>query len=329
MYILQIIGGIIALGCGAELIVRGSVNLAIIYKLSGYFIGFSIVALGTSIPELAATITAITQVGSIGLALGNIIGSNIANILLILGLIACFQDIEFGQQEGKKNEPFWVFIITIIVVGLFIFLTQLKSSSPYTLYVGILLICILLAYLSYQFLSEKNHNNQGTSAPIKYSQLTSYIFLLIGFIFLGFGSYYFIYGSKSLAIILKVPDAIVGFTLVAFGTSLPELATGIVAAIRKQTNLAVGTILGSNIYNIAGIFAVILFVKHDNFTESLNVYFASLLFMLFVTFVFFIKIRIGFKIWKYHFRANRLGQKSGIIFVLAYLAYVFLSYSFY
>ena len=329
MYILQIIGGVIALGCGAELIVRGSINLASIYKLSGYFIGFSIVALGTSIPELATTITALSKVGSVGIALGNIIGSNIANILLILGLIACFQDIKFGKQEGKENEPFWVFIITIIVVGLFIFLTQLKSSSPYTLYVGILLICILLAYLSYQFLSEKNHNDKGTSDPLKYSQLTSYIFLLIGFILLGFGSYYFIYGSKTFAIILKVPDAIVGFTLVAFGTSLPELATGIVAAIRKQTNLAVGTILGSNIYNITGIFAVILFVKHDNFQESLNVYLASLLFMLFVTFVFFIKIRIGFKIGKHHFRANRLGQKSGIIFVLTYLAYVFLNYIFY
>ena len=120
----QIVLGIISLGIGAEFIVRGSINLANFYKVSGYFIGFTIVAFGTSIPELSATLSAISypEINSVSIALGNIIGSNIANILLILGLISIFTDIEFSNQKEKKDETVWVLVLTFIVVGIFIFL---------------------------------------------------------------------------------------------------------------------------------------------------------------------------------------------------------------
>lgn len=325
----QITLGIIALGIGAELIVRGSINLANIYKVSGYFIGFTIVAFGTSIPELSATLSAISypEINSISIALGNIIGSNIANILLILGLISIFVDIEFSNQKEKKDETVWVLVITFIVVGIFIFLSEMQSSSPVTIYVGVALVCMLLAYIIWEYLVEKKSPSKEIENIQIQPQLYSYLFLLIGLFLLIAGAYYFVSGSKILATELNVPEAIIGFTLVAFGTSLPELATGVAAAIRKQTKLAVGTILGSNVYNIVGIFAVILLVKGEDFPSSLDLYFGSLIFMAFVTIIFTLKIRKGLKIGNIHFRPYRLGRKTGIIFVITYFIYVIYNFN--
>ena len=131
MYIilLSIIGGIIALGFGAEMIVRSSVNLANIYKVSGYFIGFTVVALGTSLPELAATIQALSVVDSMEIALGNIIGSNIANILLILGVVSILQPIIFSEKKGQKNQTIMVLLITIIAAVIFYIVTNIPNSN--------------------------------------------------------------------------------------------------------------------------------------------------------------------------------------------------------
>ena len=130
MYIilLLILGGILALGIGAEIIVRSSINLANIYKVSGYFIGFTVVALGTSLPELAATIQALNVVDSIQIALGNIIGSNIANILLILGVISLIRPVIFSEKKGQKNQTVMVLLITITVIAIaLIFFIPIKE----------------------------------------------------------------------------------------------------------------------------------------------------------------------------------------------------------
>ena len=142
---LSIIGGIIALGFGAEMIVRSSVNLANIYKVSGYFIGFTVVALGTSLPELAATIQALSVVDSMEIALGNIIGSNIANILLILGVVSILQPIIFSEKKGQKNQTIMVLLITIIAAVIFYIVTNIPSSNPVIF--GIILIAIFVFFL--------------------------------------------------------------------------------------------------------------------------------------------------------------------------------------
>ena len=110
---------------------------------------------------------------------------------------------------------------------------------------------------------------------------------------------------------------------------MPELATGIAAAIKNQTKMAVGTILGSNVYNIVGIFAVILLLKGNEFPTSINLYLESLIFMAFITIVFTLKIRKGLKLGNIHFRPFRLGKKSGILFLLSYFVYIIYSYSAY
>ncbi len=197
MYIilLSIIGGIIALGFGAEMIVRSSVNLANIYKVSGYFIGFTVVALGTSLPELAATIQALSVVDSMEIALGNIIGSNIANILLILGVVSILQPIIFSEKKGQKNQTIMVLLITIIAAVIFYIVTNIPNSNPFIF--GIMLIAIFIFFLFFQYKMELDYKSADTFSA-KYSQVFSYILLFIGLIFLYYGSKYFILGSNEL-----------------------------------------------------------------------------------------------------------------------------------
>ena len=151
MYIIFIfiIGGIFALGFGAEMIVRSSVNLANIYKVSGYFVGFTIVALGTSLPELASSIQAIQVVDSPGIAIGNIVGSNIANVLLILGMISFINPIIFPNNNKQKNQTLIVLIITIIVALIFYFISY--SVNLDTTFFGIFLLLILCVFLFLQY----------------------------------------------------------------------------------------------------------------------------------------------------------------------------------
>jgi len=316
-----IIGGIFALGLGAEMIVRSSTNLANIYKVSGYFIGFTLVALGTSLPELASTVQALQAVNSIGIAFGNIIGSNVANILLILGVISIINPINFPNNDKQKNQTLVVLIITLVIALIYYFILQINFFN--ITFIGLFLILLLIIFLFWQYRIESTMSSQIIST-YNYSHLISYLILIIGLVFLYFGSKYFIIGSKMLAEYFNISDAIVGLTLVAFGTSLPELSTGIVAALRKQSNLAVGTILGSNIYNIVGIFAIILLMRPHNlqiFSETLILNFNI---MVLVTFIFVYKIRIGIGIL--NIKPFHLGKKSGIIFLFFYIIYIFYNY---
>ena len=323
MYIilLSIIGGIIALGVGAEMIVRSSVNLANIYKVSGYFIGFTVIALGTSLPELAATIQALSVVNSMEIALGNIIGSNIANILLILGVVSILQPIVFSQKKGQRNQTIMVLIITIIAAVIFYIVSNISNSNHFVF--GIVLITIFIFFLFFQYKMELDYKSEEIFSA-KYSQIFSYALLFIGLIFLYYGSKYFILGSNKLATYFKISESIIGLTLVAFGTSLPELATGVVAALRRQSNIAVGTILGSNIYNIVGIFALILFLKPDGLPKDSSILFTNIILMTLVTALFVYKVRFGFQLFK--IKPFHLGKYSGILFLTLYLLYNFYNY---
>ena len=322
MYIfLLIIGGIFALGFGAEIIVRSSVNLANIYKVSGYFIGFTVIALGTSLPELAATFQALNIVNSLEIALGNIIGSNIANILLILGVVSIINPIIFPNKPGQKNQTLIVLIVTLLATIIFFILSNNPNSN--TIIYGIFLLLIFLIFLFIQYKNEILDNAVISEQP-QYSQYVSYLLLIIGLIFLYYGSKYFIIGSKEFALSFGFSESIIGLTLVAFGTSLPELATGIVAATKKQSNLAVGTILGSNVYNIVGIFALILFLKSNSFPTNSPILLINISIMTIVTIIFVYKVRFGFGFLR--IKPFHLGKKSGIFFLLIYSVYIFYNY---
>ena len=321
MILLFIVGGVFALGLGADMIVRSAINLANIYKISGYFIGFTVVALGTSLPEFAATVQAISVTDSIDIALGNIIGSNIANILLILGVVSIINPIIFSEKKGQKNQTLMVLAVTLIATAIFYYLTNNQNSNP--ILFGIILVVIFFVFLILQYKMElADQSNESTSS--NYSQYFSYLLLIIGLFFLYFGSKYFIIGSHKLAISYNISESIIGLTLVAFGTSLPELATGIVAALRKQSSLAVGTILGSNVYNIVGIFALILFMKSEEFPTGSEILMTNVIIMTIITFIFVYKVRFGFKFL--NIEAFQLSKNSGILFLILYAIYTLYNY---
>jgi cation:H+ antiporter len=319
--LLFIVGGVFALGLGADMIVRSAINLANIYKISGYFIGFTVVALGTSLPELAATLQAISVTGSIDIALGNIIGSNIANILLIFGVVSIINPIIFSEKPGQKNQTLMVLAITLIASAIFYYLTNNQNSNPFLF--GIILIVIFFMFLILQYRNELA-DEANVSSTSNFSQFVSYLLLVIGLVFLYFGSKYFIIGSQQLAISFNVSETIIGLTLVAFGTSLPELATGIVAAVRKQSSIAVGTILGSNVYNIVGIFALILFMNPGQFPMGSEILMANIIIMTIITFLFVYKVRFGFRFL--NITAFQLSKNSGMLFIILYLIYTLYNY---
>ena len=323
MYIilLFIAGGVFALGLGADMIVRSSINLANTYKISGYFVGFTVVALGTSLPELAATVQALNVVDSVDIALGNIIGSNVANLLLILGVVSIINPITFSQERGQKNQTLIVLVVTLIATAIFYFLSNNQNSN--SIFLGVILVTIFFVFLFLQYRMELADQSNASKTP-NYSQFVSYLLLIIGLVFLYFGSKYFIIGSQKLAISFNISETIIGLTLVAFGTSLPELATGIIAALRKQSSLAVGTILGSNVYNIVGIFALILFMKSGEFPAGSGVLMTNIIIMTIITFLFVYKVRFGVKLL--NIKAFQLTKNSGILFLILYAIYTLYNY---
>ena len=318
---LFIAGGVFALGLGADMIVRSSINLANTYKISGYFIGFTVVALGTSLPELAATVQALNVVDSVDIALGNIIGSNVANLLLILGVVSIINPITFSQERGQKNQTLIVLVVTLIATAIFYFLSNNQNSN--SIFLGVILVTIFFVFLFLQYRMELADQSNASKTP-NYSQFVSYLLLIIGLVFLYFGSKYFIIGSQKLAISFNISETIIGLTLVAFGTSLPELATGIIAALRKQSSLAVGTILGSNVYNIVGIFALILFMKSGEFPAGSGVLMTNIIIMTIITFLFVYKVRFGVKLL--NIKAFQLTKNSGILFLILYAIYTLYNY---
>jgi len=313
--------GIIALGIGADLIVRGSIKLSIIFKLSGYFIGFTIVALGTSLPEFAASIQAI-KLDSIPIAIGNIIGSNIANILLVLGAVGIISPIIFPKPDQSTGMLIVTFLICII------FWLSIRNNFD-SVTMGVIFVFVSMGYLIWQYrfavedtIIEKEYK--------PFDQFKSYFYLLLGFILIYYGSEFFIQGSQKIAREFNISEAVIGLTLVAVGTSLPELVTGIVAAVKKQSGLAVGTILGSNIYNIAAILGIVLFfydgelnniLPDDLQKEQVGI---NAIIMAIVTLLFVSRIKFGFTFIK--MEKHRIGIKTGIMFILLYIVYTYYNY---
>jgi len=258
--------GFVLLGIGAELMVNGSSKLAFRFEVSPLIVGLTIVAFGTSAPELAVSIQA-TNDGRSALALGNVIGSNIANIGLVLGLTALIHPIRIERGLVRKQIP--LVIASSILMGILLLDGQLDYSD------GLFLTCGLLAYLIFsyrqaEFEFDAEELSIGDSHGLNTLQATSLdlLFIVGGIVMLVFGSQVFVDNAVTMARLIGISDAVVGLTLVAIGTSIPELATSLVAAWRKQSDIAIGNILGSNLFNILcilGVTAIIGTISGDQF----------------------------------------------------------------
>lgn len=298
--------GTIGLFLGGESLIRGSSSLAIRIGISPLVVGLTIVAFATSSPELLVSLKAAIM-GNSSIALGNVIGSNIANIALILGLSAIISPIRVNANVIKREIPI------MIVVSLLLVFFLLDGSLGFI--EGLIFVILLIVYtLVNIFLSRKENKDierefeEGIKSKLNIPLAT--LFVIGGLILLFYGADLFLKGAVSLAKLFNVSDAIIGLTLVAVGTSLPELFTSIVATIKKESDIAVGNVVGSNIFNILsilGISAIITAISSAQISIfDFGVMLAAALILLPLSYT-------GFKI-------TRL---EGLLLLIGYFAYIF------
>jgi cation:H+ antiporter len=297
--------GLALLIFGAEIIIRGSISLGKKLKVSLFAIGVVIVAGGTSLPELASSINAVITNHS-DLAVGAVIGSNIANLILVMAATSFLIPIS-NINQNQINQA-WMNIGLAIIL---IFMSYFILSFNYLF--GILSICLLFLIM---FMQIKQGSLDVSEVKEKgdYSLFISITFIVGGIILLIYGSDLFVESAINIANQLNIPEAIIGVSLVAFGTSLPELVVGMLSAIRRKVDFALGNVLGSNIYNVLGVLGVSSFFGNFSIPRVLGS--VDLLFMLFVTVMI-----LGFMILLK--RIGRAYGSIGLLFYVGYIVYVF------
>lgn len=258
--ILYLIFGLILLVLGGEGLVRGSSALAARFGVTPLLIGLTIVAFGTSSPELVVSLQAALK-GNSDISLGNIIGSNIGNIGLILGISALIMPLKVQVQIIRKEIPFMI-LISVLIAALIL------TVDSFSFVHGLIFFLMLITYI---FFAINNSKKEVITeeiieeyTPQKLNAVLSIVFIIAGLAGLIFGSDLFVKGAVEVAKIFGISDLVIGLTIVAVGTSLPELVTSVIAAIKKETDIAIGNIVGSNIFNILGILGITGMVKEIN-----------------------------------------------------------------
>ena len=303
MDILILILGLAILVIGAEILIRGSVSFGKKLNISLFAIGVVIVAAGTSLPELASSINAVLNNHS-DLALGGVVGSNIANLILVMAATTIIVPIT-NITNNQINQA-WINIalgICLIIMSYFYF----------NYLFGIISLIVLTLIMYFQI--KKGSIPVDDIDKDEYSIFISLILIIFGVIFLIYGSDLFVNSAINLAKKLQVSEAVIGLSLIAFGTSLPELVIGIMSALKRKVDFALGNILGSNIYNVLGVLGISSFFGNFGMPEILAR--QDLYFMLLITFVILVFMLIFKKL-------GRLYGSVGLMLYLGYMYYIFI-----
>ena len=305
---LLILGGLILLMTGGESLVRGAVGVARLLRVSPLLTGLVIVGFGTSTPELVTSVTAALQ-NSPGIAVGNVVGSNIANILLILGVTAIIAPIAIPPAVIRRD---------MIVLGLSMAAALLAVLAGFIdRWFGALLLAALLAYVGVAYVRERRLTAiadaaSETEAPkIEPLVLAKYLAMSVGGIALTiFGARLLVDGAIDLAVGIGISETVIGLTIVAVGTSLPEFVACVVAALRRHPEVAVGNIVGSNIYNVLGVLGVTALVSPIRIPPEIAR--VDIWVLVAATGLFALFLRTG----------GGLQRLEGVAFLIAYAAYV-------
>jgi cation:H+ antiporter len=304
IYLFLCLGLIILLG-GGKFLVDGASSLALKFGLSQGFIGLTIVAFGTSAPELLVSINAALD-GKSDIAIGNVIGSNIANISLVLGISATLFPIKINSSVFKVD--YLVLILSSIIFYLLSYNGIISSIEGLVL----LLILFLINLYFFHKLGNANLSELESDLILPIPVWKSLLFLGLGIIGLYYGADLFVESAVEIASVFGVSERIIGITVIAIGTSLPEMATSVIAAINKKTDIAVGNILGSNIMNILAIIGATAAISPIPVSEGfLN---QDFFWMLGFTFILFPILRTG----------NRVSRIEGVFLFVGYFTYIFI-----
>ncbi|NEQ66584.1 MAG: calcium/sodium antiporter [Symploca sp. SIO2D2] len=247
--------GLVLLVAGAEALVRGASKFAALLGISPLVIGLTVVAYGTSSPELAVALRS-TLAGHTDIAVGNVVGSNICNILLILGVSATISPLTVSSQLIQLDVPLMIGVS--VLMFFFGFDGTIGNSDGVILFIGGVVYTLFLIYQSYKEnnpeVQDEYTKEYGTSGRMSWSQgLINLALLVVGFALLLFGSRLLVINATKIAQAMGINQLVIGLTIIALGTSLPELATSIIASLRGEQDIAVGNVVGSNIFNILAV----------------------------------------------------------------------------
>jgi len=313
MSIVLVILGFTLLVVGGEFLVRSSVAISFKFKISKMVIGMTVVSFATSVPELLVSLQAAIT-GSPAIAINNVVGSNIANIGLVLGLTALVGNIVVDKSFYKMNWP----AMMVFSVAVYYFLYNdnfLSAVEGGVLFAGLILFMFILI----------NNSRKDIAVPLEVDDALSiisnfkiFVWLLIGAAALYFGSEWLVSGAKDIAISLGVSEAVIGVSLIAVGTSVPELAASIIAAAKQEKAISLGNLIGSNIFNIGSVLGLTAIIKPIPVTES-QILSNDIFWMLGYAFILLPLVFI-----KKKFEISRL---KGFFLVLAYSIFIIIIFS--
>lgn len=300
--ILMLAAGFFALVKGADVFVDGAAALAGRFGIPQLVIGLTIVAMGTSLPEAAVSITAGMK-GNAGITVGNIVGSNILNILIILGVTALISNVAIQRSTFRYEIPYMLFITAVLLV-------MGATGNEVTFVEGVILWVLFILYLVYlYFLSKKGEQGEEQDQQIKQYKLWKCLaFIVLGGVLVVGGSNFVVNGATTIARACGMSERFIGLTIVAFGTSLPELVTSVSAARKGNAGIAIGNIVGSDIFNILfviGTVALICPVPFENRFVIDTV----------------VAIACGVLLWGGTIRHKELRKPCGIVMLAGYVVY--------
>ncbi|HJN63257.1 MAG TPA: calcium/sodium antiporter [Flavobacteriales bacterium] len=310
--------GLVLLYLGGEALVKGAVSLALKLKISTFVAGMTIVSFATSAPELLVSLGAAIK-GHTDITFGNVIGSNIANIALVLGLAAVLFRLNINPQTKRISFPFLFF--SSLIFGLVVYF-----FNGIYFWVGVAFVILLVFFILYlirqsrkEYLQTAIVDDELFEKESQTSLYKSVLYLVIGIVFLKYGADYFVDGAIALAEVFSVSNRVIAVTVIAIGTSIPELATTVIAAIKKEESLAVGNLIGSNIFNILAVLGLTALIKDIPLVDVQLIRTDYLLMM---------GITIFLGVFIYLFSKNKISRKEGAFFLAVYIAYIIYTFSF-
>ncbi len=320
MAVLLIVAGLVVLVLGGEWLVRGASALAARFHIPPLIIGLTVVAFGTSAPELGVSIQA-ALAGAADVAVGNVVGSNIFNVLFILGISAMITPLVVSSQLIRFDVPL---MITVSVLGWALardgLISRLDGVILFSVLVGYILICIRFASresklvreeFAAQYASADAAIGADESVPVGVAVWKSLLLIAVGLIALGLGSRWLVDGAVSIATWWGVSQLVIGLTIVAAGTSLPEVVTSIVATIRGQRDIAVGNVVGSNIFNLACVLGLSGIIAPSGIPISSAA----------ISFDIPVMILVAALCLPIFFTGRMIARWEGAVFLLGYIAY--------
>lgn len=312
IWVCLIILGFVLLIKGADFLVEGASNIAKKFHIPEIIIGLTIVSIGTSMPELFVSITSAID-GYPDMAMGNIIGSNIANLLLILGLSSVIRSIKFKRETRLIEIPMCLIIslLFVVICNLDHDVTRFDAGILIVLFVLFIGYTIFMAKKGEEFDKEEDDDNVDDKAKLSKSTVKDVIFLLLGAVLLKIGGDLTVNNAVEIAKHFGLSEKLISVTILAVGTSLPELVTSVSAAIKGKSDIAIGNILGSNIFNMLLIIGVSAMIKPIVYNTSYNI---DMIFLIGGTLILSLFPIIPPK--------NKMSRGNGLIYIILYIGYL-------